>query len=72
MSQNTSTNETPREENCAVCGEEVKIGGIPPTYYYPLDQSDAGEGRVMTAPNPSGPFACTYDCLLEHERDSEE
>lgn len=58
----------PRNEVCAVCGDVVKIGGIPPTYYYPLDQSETPDHKVMMAPNPSGPFACDYACLMKHEQ----
>jgi hypothetical protein len=61
MSLSTETDE------CAVCGEDVEIGGFPPEYYFPLDQSDVPDHKVNMAPNPSGDFACSYDCLQDHE-----
>jgi hypothetical protein len=56
-----------RIEECAVCGKEVEIGGVPPEYYFSLDQSDVRSHKVQMAPNPSGEFACSYDCLQTYE-----
>ena len=56
-----------RVEECSVCGQEAEIGGVPPEYYFPLDQSDVPSHKVQMAPNPSGEFACSYDCLQTYE-----
>lgn len=63
----TPLTEPDRIEECAVCGEEVEIGGFPPEYYYPLDQSDVPDHKVRRAPNPSGGLACGYECFVEYE-----
>jgi len=56
-----------RIEECAVYGKEVEIGGFPPEYYFPLEQSGVPSHKVQMAPNPSGELACSYGCLQSYE-----